>query len=389
MTRVTEINTLEALDGCRLVWNWLLPQTREATFFQTFDWLVTYHQHHGDGQRLRVLVVSADSRPIGILPLIVTTERTRLGSIRVLTYPLDGWGTFFGPIGPNPTATLRAGLRHIAQTARDWDLVDLRWVDADGPDGSRTRHAMRGVGMPAIQKPWMEAAQIELPNLPSPLEGEGSGVRGQGSIVREARDWDAYWSSRKPDWRRETERCGRRLAEQGEVTYIRHRPDPASHGDGDPRWDLYNACEQIAGRSWQGSANDGTTLNHDSVRTYLRDAHESAAAAGGVDINLLLVGGRPAAFAYNYHYQGNVYGLRAGFDPAVSTAGSGTVLLRRMVEDSCRRGDYRIDLGPDSLDYKRHWATRIQTCYHYPFYAPAGVKAQALRAKRWLTGSRF
>ena len=104
---------------------------------------------------------------------------------------------------------------------------------------------------------------------------------------------------------------------------------------------------------------------------------------------MLLVGGRPAAFAYNYHYAGNIYGLRAGFDPAVSRAGSGTVLLRRMVEDSCRRGDYRIDLGPDSLDYKRRWATRIQTSFHYPYYAPTGLKAQTLRAKRWLTGSRF
>ncbi len=116
MTRVTEIHCLEELAPYRLLWNALLPQTRGATFFQSFEWLETYWRHHGDRQRMRVLIVAADDRPIGILPLTVIRERTRLGTIRVLTYPLDGWGTFYGPIGPNPTATLWAGLRHLNAT---------------------------------------------------------------------------------------------------------------------------------------------------------------------------------------------------------------------------------------------------------------------------------
>ena len=364
MTRVVEINTLERLRGYRLHWNWLLSDTREATFFQTFDWLETYLRHHGERLRLRVLLVSGSDGPIGILPLVVCREAMRVGSVRVMTYPMDGWGTFYGPIGPQPTATLLAGLRHIAATPRDWDLVDLRWIDADGLDKGRTRQALRGAGLPAPQQPLMQAAQIELSS-----------------------DWAAYWSSREPDWRREVDRSRRRLAERG-MEYVRYRPAGEFSGDADPRWDLYDACEEIARRSWQGSSTDGTTLSHESVRSYLRDAHEAAAAAGGVDLNLLRIDGRPAAFAYNYHFAGQVYGLRAGFDPSAAPSGSGTVLLRLMVEDSFRRGDQRIDLGPDSLEYKRRWATRIQTSYHYPHYAAAGVMAQALRAKRWLIGAR-
>ncbi|HEV2971511.1 MAG TPA: GNAT family N-acetyltransferase [Pirellulales bacterium] len=365
MTRVTEINSLDDLIQHRLLWNSLLPQSRGATFFQSFEWLETYWRHHGDRQRLRVLIVSGDDRPIGILPLTVLPERTRLGTVRVLTYPLDGWGTFFGPIGPNPTATLWAGLRHIHATPRDWDLVDLRWVDADGIDAGRTGKAMRAAGMTTRGEPLVHAAQIQL---------EG--------------DWEKYWACRKGRWRQNVTRAERRLSDCGEVTYIRYRPQGTRYGDGDPRWDLYDSCEAIAGQSWQSAAADGTTLSHESVRDYLRDAHATAAAAGGLDLNLLLLAGRPAAFAYNYHYRGSVYGLRMGFDPAVTTEGSGSVLLRHMIEDSFRRGDHLIDLGPGSLDAKRHWATRIQTSYHYPYYAPLRPKAQMLRAKRWLVGSR-
>ncbi len=172
------------------------------------------------------------------------------------------------------------------------------------------------------------------------------------------------------------------------MTYLRYRPEGSRYGDGDPRWDLYDACEAIARRSWQGAADDGTTLSHDCVREYLRDAHATAAAAGGLDLNLLLIGGRPAAFAYNNHYRGSVYGLRMGFDREVSGEGSGSVLLRRMIEDSFQRGDRLIDLGAGSPDVKRHWATRVQTSYHYPYYAPLAMKAQALRMKRWIAGSR-
>ncbi len=369
MVHVEEINDIDAIRRYRLNWELLLAKTRGATFFQSLDWLETYWRHFGDRQALRALVVSSADRPIGILPLTVVRERTRLGTVRVLTYPLDGWGTFFGPIGPDLAATLLAGLRHIAATPRDWDLVDLRWIDADGDDAGRSRNAMRSTGLPAVCRPFVHATQIEI-------EAVGDG------------GWQAYWSTRKPRFRQNIARAERLLAAVGEVSYLRYRPEGSRYDDGDPRWDLYDACESIAGRSWQGGATDGTTLSHDSVRDYLRDAHQTAARAGGLDLNLLLVGGRPAAFAYNYHYRGSVYGLRMGFDPSIATAGSGGVLLRRMIEDSFARGDRLIDLGPGSLEMKRHWATRVQTSYHCPHYAQSAPKAQALRIKRWLAGMR-
>lgn len=141
MIDVEEINDPEQLTDRRLLWNALFPQTPGATFFQSLDWLEVYCRHFAAAQRLRVLVVSADGRPVGILPLVVQTERTRLGRVRTLTYPLHDWGTFYGPIGPNPTATLLAGLRHVRRTPRNWDMLDLRWVDVDGCDRGRTeRH---------------------------------------------------------------------------------------------------------------------------------------------------------------------------------------------------------------------------------------------------------
>ncbi len=360
MPSVVEVNDPAELASYRLLWNSLLPRTGNATFFQSLDWLEVYWRHCGSDQKLRTLVVAAAGRPIGILPLVVRKERTRVGAVRVLTFPLHDWGTFYGPIGPNPTATLLAGMRHIRQTRRDWDLVDLRWVDKIGCDFGRTQRVMQSTGFRPWEQPWARAAVVDT-----------SGT------------WDAYWKGRTKKWRHNVRRLKRRLAKQGEVTHLRYRPEGEACGDGDPRWDLYDACLDIARKSWQGSSTTGTTLCHESVEPFLRDAHAVAAKAGALDLNLLLVGGTPAAFAYNYCYRGSLFGLRVGFDPELSAHGPGTVLQQMVLEDSFRRGDHLYDLGIGSLDYKRHWETSQVTSYRYTHFPASATRAQLLRLKRW------
>ena len=76
MADVVEINDLEQLEDYRLAWNALLPQTPRASFFHTIDWLQTYWQSFGHPQKLRVLVVRSEGKPIGIVPLCVHTSPT-------------------------------------------------------------------------------------------------------------------------------------------------------------------------------------------------------------------------------------------------------------------------------------------------------------------------
>ncbi len=358
MSSVQEINSIEELAGYRLLWNRLLSDTREASFFQSLDWLEVYWQHFGADQKLRVLIVYSGDQPIGILPLVVRQESTRIGTLRVLTYPLSDWGSFYGPIGPNPTATLLAGLSYISRCDRDWDVVELRWVNNERCDFRRTEQAMRSAGIEGKKQAWRQAALIDL---------DGT--------------WDEYLASRSSKWRKDIRTKERKLAKRGTVELVRYRPEGTACGDGDPRWDLYEMCEQIAQRSWQGASTTGTTMTHDKIRGFLRDVHVRACHVGAVDMNVLLVDGEPAAFSYQYHYQGYVNGLRMGFDPEFAKQGAGTVMMGRMIEDSFARGDRTLDLGTDYLECKRHWVTSIAGSYRYSHYAGTG-RAQVLRAKR-------
>ncbi len=365
MDRVLEIQEIQQLAPYRHVWSDLLAITPGASFFQSLEWLEAYWRHFAAGQRLRTLIVLAAGRPIGIVPLVERWEPTRIGRIRVLTYPLHDWGSFYGPIGPQPGVALAAALAHVRRTPRHWDLLELRWQGAIGLDTAETQRAMWRAGFQAQASVWDRIALVDL----------------SGS-------WDAYWSGRKGGWRRRFRQAERKLADQASISYLRYRPAGATYHDGCPRWDLYDACEEIARRSWQAAASDGTTLSHPAVRDFLRETHAAAAAAGAVDLNLLLVGGQPAAFIYGYASGGYVYGLRRGYDPRWARQGTGNLLLAYTLRDSFARGDRFYDMGVGSLKSKRPFQTRLATIMRYSHFAPMRWRAQLLRVKRWWKAGR-
>jgi len=357
MSHVVEINTIDQLVGHRLIWRKLWGETPDASFFQSYEWFETYWHHFGHDQVLRLLVVYSDDEIIGLLPLVIRTEPTRVGPVRVLTYPLHDWGSFYGPIGKNPTATLLAGLRYVKESPRDWDILDLRWVDILGVDRSRTPTAMRHVGFSPYEQVWMQSAVIKI---------EAS--------------WDSYWASRTTKFRNNIRRAEKRLSALGNVKFLRYRPQGGNLDD-DPRWDLYEICHDLSMRGWQARHHDGKTLAHPEVADFLRDAHERATRLGCAEINILSVGGVPVAFAYNYVHDGRVFGLRTAYDPSWASASPGTYLRYCMIRDSFERGDTEFNLGPGYLESKKEWANYLVPSYRYTYF-PGSPRAQLLRLKR-------
>lgn len=353
-----EFDRPEQLEDLRLVWRNLLGRTAGASFFQSLDWLAAYWRHFGAGQSLRVLSVSDKTRTLGLLPICIRPVQTPVGRLRVATYPLDYWGSFFGPVGQHTSVTLAAGLASLRDRAAEWDLLEFPWVHPDR-DALRLSTALEFVGLSAVASPQAPVALVEL-----------------------ADTWALYWRSRSKPFRRGVERAARRLAGLGRVRFVRHRPAGAAFGDVDPRWDLWEDCLEITRRSWQHDLQDGVTLSHPAAEPFLRDVHQAAAEQGALDVSLLYLDGAPVAFAYGYHYAGYLSILRIGYDRRVRE-GAGLALVRRVFESSFELADHTIDLGPDYIEHKRRWATRIvqsQRVTHYPLRP----RTQALRVGRLL-----
>ena len=304
MVRVLEINCLEELASFRLVWRKLLGQTRRATFFQSLDWLEPYLRRFGSEQKLRALFVSGSQGYLGILPLVVRREQTSVGPLRVLTYPLDDWGTFYGPIGPYPAATLLAGLAHLQRTRRDWDLLVLRWVNRDAVDFGRTSNAFQALELPAAERAGAAAAIVEVDG-----------------------PWQGYWKSRDTHFRKNVERSRRKLALRGRVEYVRlsagrHRPGRRASTLGFVQHLRTTGGGELARHKPHGQH---VIARRRCVNT-CREAHVAAVDAGAADLSLLYVDAKPMAFAYCYHFDGQVSGLRMGYDARAVREGAGSVL---------------------------------------------------------------
>ena len=349
---IREINRIEELAPYREAWAGLLGATPRAGFFQSLEWLEAYWRHFGSDQKLRVLVLEEGGAAAGFLPLVVRQEKTKVGALRVLTYRLDYWGSFYGPIGQEPDRVLVAGLEHLNQTGLGADLFEPRWV---GEDLEEAEPVLAAAGRSPLRSGQDTTALVELNG-----------------------DWEGYLASKKSKWRANLRRCRRLVEEQGACEHLRYRPEAG----GDPRWDLYDECVRLAAASWQGSSTTGTTLSHEKVAPFLRDVHAAAAQSGCVDLNLLRVNGHAVAFAYNYVYRGNVFGLRAGYNPECKAAGAGGVLYSMAIEDSFVRGDWRYDLGPGHMECKRSWMTHAAPIHRLTCGGGWSLKRQLLRLKR-------
>jgi hypothetical protein len=356
MTTVREINDPAELAPLRPAWEALVERTAGASFAHTLDWLSIYWKHYGADKRLRVLVVYDDADLVGILPLAVWKPHP--GEPKALTFPLDYWGDQYGPLGPNPGQVLAAGFDHIRRTARDWQMIELAWIDGLN-DEERTPAALEAAGFPAVCDRAADNALVDLTAFAS---------------------WDAYCASHNSKWRYNLRRWEKKLAERGKITYLRHR---RAGDSGPPRWDLYEACETISRASWQGSAPGGTMLTKEADRGFFRECFALAHPHAGVDLDLLFVGERPAAFGYRFYYRGRVTAIKVAYDLDFASEGAGTVLLGRSIEESFARGDHTIELSDEFLGYKKAWLTHLRPVYRYVYFRPR-ISAQVVRGKRAL-----
>ncbi|RCS40707.1 GNAT family N-acetyltransferase [Bremerella cremea] len=365
MLRVLEINEPEDLSHVRGNWQRLWEATKDATFFQTLEWLLIYWKHFREDKKLRVLLVLEDERLVGVVPLVVVNEPTRLGKVRVLTYPLSDWGSHFSVLAAEPRQTLYRALRHLQETPRDWDMLDFRWLDEEDLEHHLTAGAMQDAGYTAHEGIWDETTLIDF---------EGN--------------WDDYLRSRSPKLRSDIRRNLRRYEKTQRINFERYRPLGKQAGDDDPRWDLFHEAMNIAELSWQGHSTTGTTISHRTIRSYIKDCHIAAAELGMLDLAILYFEHQPAGFCYNYVANGRVFGLRRGDAPEGRAHGLGTVLTAMLIRDSFTRGDKSLDMGPGSFEAKRRWMTRIAKVgrmTHYPLTVP---RIQLLRLKHWWQACR-
>lgn len=346
MFSVAEVNEPRQLASFSLTWQTLWDRTPQRSFFQTRDWLECYWRHFGDARTLRVLLVLSATRPIGIVPLVVKQVATSLGTLRLLTYPLDGWGPFFGPVGSDPTATLFGALKHLAETPRDWDLIDLRGVDEERLDKGRTANAFHLAGFPVTQRPWEQNLEVAMADWST---GD------QFLLRRRVKD------AEKQLWRR------------GGWEFRRSRT---------------TECDPLRAAECRALFENSRNLLNPS--DWLSDVFEAALCSGTADVCQLLVGGQLAAAAFNVAAGETAQPVVIHVAPEFGAAAQ-AVFLGRMFFDGLDRGDTTYQFSRRTSFWAEDWLPTVCPSVRFTHFAGYRPRAQLLRLnelrKRWWHGT--
>ena len=342
MLTVSEYSDLSAVAGIRGLWRELWWKTPKASFFQSVEWFERHCRGAADAQQPRVLVVAVAGRPVGLVPWVVKTARSRFGRLRVLSDPLADQGFSRGPLGSRPELTLEAALNH-AQSQSGWDRIELRHV--------ALRVGSRTPGKNRVDQPQMLGA-----------------VEESRAIVECHGDWVRYLRSRPDDVRDAYQRSEQTLTERGKLEYVRYRPEGTPLDDDDPRWELFSELEQT--QSGADAESDG--------RRFLREMHETAAAIAGVDLNLLWLNGKSIAWAYNYRCDGRIEMQCLRRCGGIVLCG----LVRafgRMLHDGFRRGDESYLFDRETSRTAAGWQTGRVTSGRRIHYSRRSARAQFVR----------
>ncbi|QDT89788.1 GNAT family N-acetyltransferase [Gimesia algae] len=361
MITVAEINDIDRLDHFRLAWHALLGKTKGATFAHSPEWLEHYWNHFGHDQKLRILFITLGNKIIGIVPFVVKPVATKVGTMRVLTYPLDGWGSFYGQIGSNPAATMVTALRHIHASRRDWDLIDLRYIDQEGHDHRRTSNSFKSVGLQGNQAVWQKLPLIKTSET----------------------NWEDYLSSRSARTQQLISTSEQATRKQGHLAFYRSRlEDPLAPG-WNPRWDLWAEFQQMNFLDGNQPNFAGGNFSTNKKIAFLHDIHGPAVRAGMARIDALFVNHSMVACAYGLQQDSGTDYLAVGRRNDAPREVI-TTLITRMVQQSIQNGEPSLNLGLVGNSLSEMWSNQQQVsyrCSHFPILAP---RSQLLRMNRWI-----
>lgn len=312
--RVVEVNSIDGLPGLRLAWRSLLSETPGASFHQSCEWMEAIFRHQQPTSRLRVLLVTGGGETVGILPLVQTERSTPLASLRVVGYPNDRWSPFQGPIGPHPTATLMAGLRHLSNSEQDWDVLELRDVDRASANYARTRTSLEVAEMSFQETDLSPRLLIDLQKQPNDFIASRRLAQCEPNASNE-----------------------HRRSSRDRLTFERHRPRGTMYDDANPRWDLFERCLELPRDNRQP---------HDVTKKFLRDIHVAACRSGAADMNVLRHGNEILACCYNVHIAGVLIGVFGGSilgsqSPYCADRTAMQPLVSKMLQDSMAKHDVR------------------------------------------------
>jgi CelD/BcsL family acetyltransferase involved in cellulose biosynthesis len=332
-------------------WDALFADTPDATGFQAFAWAAACRAHVSrPDRRLFTLVVRDGAQPIGILP-------TELGPRGDLAFIGAAVSNYLGPVFRRARLDeVVDALGTFVDAERAIRLVDFWGLRTDMPF-LRSWSARARVG-------WRPATTVRTARCP---------------YVDLSPGWKTMLARRKGASRTLLSRKQKSLARLGRVELV-------ETGEPDAVREALPAMFALFADRWYGRHESGGFA--DRRRQFHTHAAPALAAAGHVRLSLLTLDGHVIAFVYGIRGARGTSSYVIAHDGALAAQSPGAVLLARVLESACARGEPEYDFSLGDEEYKDAWATgtrevvRLVQSRRHPSAAVRGA-ARIVGSRAW------
>jgi CelD/BcsL family acetyltransferase involved in cellulose biosynthesis len=340
--RVEEIHEERAFELLNAEWNQLAAHVSSSVFLR-HEWFSAAWAWRRADARLRILGVYTGETLVGVLPLIIRTNRARAGGrlLEFLTVP-DTQCCDLIAEPRNAPVICEALVDHLVSRASEWDALWLERL----PAHSLTQTALQPVLAVKGLNCRLEANDC---NLFVDLEGL----------------WEDYYATRSRSFKKAFNLAANRLTRAGAFQVERLS---SSRVDRQRMQRFLDDVVSISSRSWK--RNTGTTLDVAGPRAFIHKLTDHAYASDWLSLWLLRIHGKPVAMEYQLVYDEHVHALRADFDEAYKNLSPGSYLSCYLVQELFANGFKRYYMGPGKNPYKRRWSKTGDALYTLTGYAP-------------------
>jgi CelD/BcsL family acetyltransferase involved in cellulose biosynthesis len=317
---ISEIETAEELVSLRSEWLALWRRSSAATPFQSPDWLIPWWKYFGAG-RLCVLVLTEDTRLVGIAPLFANGERRlRLLGAGNSDY-LDV--LFDDRIGRAGAAAI---FSYLAKTDR-WDQIDLQNLQRHSP-------LLATNTWPAYFEHVEEQDTCPVVSLPQTAD------QFLNSLPRQLRHNLNYYH--------------RKLDAFKDVKIERANEDNFP--------ELFDAFVSLHEARWQMKNMPGV-LCGENLRHFHHEAGAGFLSNGALRLYALRVDRHVVACLYAFHHARRTYYYLSGFDPEFKQYSPGTILVAHAIAEATHERAKEFDFLRGREPYKYKWGAVDRSIY--------------------------
>jgi CelD/BcsL family acetyltransferase involved in cellulose biosynthesis len=338
--RVEAIDSYQCFLDLEPVWNTLVSRAPLEHPFLEHVWLRTWWECFGEGSRIHILLVKEGDEAVAIAPLILTP-------VRMCGVKLTRLGFFYNAHVPRAEFIVASGSdeayaaiwNHLMTDSR-WDVLQLCQL----AEGSGTLGGITALAASADRRveTWMSG---ECPYVP----------------VRASSDhpsWEEYFAALPAKHRANLRNRTKRLGGRGPA-------EMETIGSEEGLKEALADGLRLEAAAWKGDAGTAISCEPALARFYSLLA-QRAAERGWLRLNFLKSGVERIAFDYSLSYQGRVFLLKHGYDPAHSQLSPSNLLLQCALHSAFEQGLEEYEILGDSTEWKRCWAKDAKR--HYWLY---------------------